>query len=50
MKSNFSIVLFRISVSLFIFCPEYLSIGVIGVLKSTIIGSSRRGAVANESD
>ena len=33
-KSNFSIVSFRISVALMIFCLEHLSIDVTGVLKS----------------
>ena len=33
-KSNFSIVSFRISVALLIFCPEHLSIDVSEVLKS----------------
>ena len=33
-KSNFSIVSFRISVALLVFCLEDLSIGVSGVLRS----------------
>ena len=33
-KSNFSIVSYRISVALLIFCSEHLSIDVSGVLKS----------------
>ena len=37
MKSNFSIVCFRISVALLVFCLEDLSIDVSGVLKSPTI-------------
>ena len=37
MKSNISIVSFRISVALLIFCPEGLSFDVSGVLKSPIM-------------
>ena len=33
-KSNFSIVAFRISVALLVFCLEDLSVGVSGVLRS----------------